>query len=102
MAAEQSNEETNSLHPIGDENVRLVRGFAVAVRSPDEALAVGGKHREGVEIGMMGELADVAAIRVHCKNVEVAVARGREDNFLAIAADGRFSVVTAGRICQAV
>jgi len=46
------NQAGNLLHPIGDENIRLVRGFSVAVGSPDKALAVGGKHREGVEIGV--------------------------------------------------
>ena len=45
----------SSLHPVGDENIRFVRSFSVAIGGPDEALAVRGKHREGVEIGMIGD-----------------------------------------------
>src|ERR1039458_8126487 len=40
------------LHPIGDENVGLVRHFAVAVGGPHQPLAVGGEHGESVEVGI--------------------------------------------------
>src|SRR6266404_8438828 len=60
------------LHPIGDENIRLVRGFSVAVGSPDEALAVGGKHWESVEIGVIGDAAETCAILVDQVEIEPA------------------------------
>jgi hypothetical protein len=68
----QENREKLSLHPIGDENIRFVRGLAVAIRGPDETLAVGGKHREGVEVGMISDLLEAGAVDIDGVEVEAA------------------------------
>jgi hypothetical protein len=64
--------EKISLHPIGNEYVRLVGGFAVAIGGPDEALAIGGEHWEGVEIGVVGDLLKAGAIDVDGVEIETA------------------------------
>src|SRR5579862_9218828 len=61
-----------SLHPIRDEKVCLMGGFVIAIRGPDEAFAVGGKHREGVEIGMGGDLFEAGAVLIDHVEIEAA------------------------------
>ena len=62
----------SSLHPIGDENIRFVRSFSVAIGGPDEALAVLGKHREGVEIRMVGDAVEARSVFVDHIEIETA------------------------------
>src|SRR5712692_919089 len=61
-----------SFHPVGEEDVCLVRLRSVAVRGPNQFLAVGGEHREGIEIGMVGD--PFLARSVFMDEVEVEVA----------------------------
>ena len=68
----RGNQVGDLLHPIGDENIRLVRRFSVAVGSPNEALAVGGKHREGVEIGVIGHSVEACAVFIDQIEIEAA------------------------------
>src|ERR1700730_17655808 len=52
------------LHPVGNENIGLVRSFAIAIGSPYEALAVRREHREGVEIRVIGDAVETCSIFV--------------------------------------
>jgi hypothetical protein len=46
----------NSLwHPIGDEDVGLVRSFGVAVRGPHQFFPVGTEHGEAIEAVAIGD-----------------------------------------------
>ena len=62
----------------------------------DDFLAVIGKERAAVVAEFVRQLADVAAVGVHGVNIEIAIARGGEDDFLAVAADGRLGIVVPG------
>ena len=64
------------LHPIRDEHVGLVRLFAVAVGGPDQALAIGGEHREGVEVRDESDALLSGAVLVDDVEIEVAAALG--------------------------
>ena len=52
------------LDPIRDEDVGFMRSLAVAIGSPHEALAIGGEHREAVEVGMKSDALLVGAVFV--------------------------------------
>src|SRR5208283_592030 len=62
----------------------------------DDPLAVFGIERAAVVAELVRELLDVLAVGVHRINVEVAVARGSENDLFAVFGDGGFGIV-AGR-----
>ena len=49
-------------HPVGDEDVRLVRHRAVPVGRPHQLPAIGREHREGVELGGGRHLLQAGAV----------------------------------------
>jgi hypothetical protein len=49
-----------------------VRGFAVAIGSPDEPPAVGSEHREGVEIGRISDALEASTVFVDDIEIEIA------------------------------
>src|SRR5215469_6138079 len=60
------------VHPVGDEDVGLVRDLSVAVGGPDQTLAIGGEHGESVEIGVIGDALLPGAFFVDDVKIEVA------------------------------
>src|SRR3974390_917691 len=77
------------VHPVGDEDVGLVRDLAVSVGGPDKTLAIGGEHGESVEIGGIGDALLPGAVFVDDVEIEVApIFRVRlirsEDDALAV------------------
>src|SRR5271168_428493 len=60
------------LCPIGDENICLVGRGAVAIRSPHEVSAVGGKHRKRIETRIRGDAFVAAAILADEVEIEAA------------------------------
>src|SRR5208283_4704168 len=78
-----------SVGPIGNKNIGFMRNFAVAIGSPNEALAVGGEHGEAIEIGVEGDAFLARAVFVYDVEVEIAAVFGisligGEDDALAI------------------
>src|ERR1700683_4918185 len=73
------------LCPVGDENIRLVWGGAVAIRRPYEELAVGGEHGERVEPGIGGDAFEACAVFANDVKIKaggvfrVAHVRGEND-----------------------
>src|SRR5262245_2351953 len=62
------------IHPVRDEDVRLVRSRVVPVAAPQQALPVEGEHREAVEVvvGLVRELRHALEARaVEADQVEV-------------------------------
>src|ERR1700691_2841923 len=60
------------LTPVGNKNIGLVRSFAVAIGRPDQPLAVGRKHWEGVEVWMIGDLLESATVNIDGVEIESA------------------------------
>src|SRR5258708_34673208 len=67
----------------------------------DDLLAVVRPERTAIVTQLVRELFHVAAVSIHGVDIDVGVARGRENDFLAVARDGGFRIV-AWRIGQAV
>ena len=65
----------------------------------DDHLVVGRKERTAVVARLIGQPANVLAVRVHRVKLEVAVTLASEDDLFTIRRDGRLGVVT-GRVCQ--
>src|SRR5437763_777715 len=77
------------LDPVGDEEVCLVRIGIVAVRRPNDAVAIGTEHRKAVE-GVRGRhLLEAGSVRIDQKKVEIPelgvgmMVRGKDD-FLSV------------------
>jgi hypothetical protein len=70
--SEEATEVSPSVHPIGDENVRLVRIGIVAVRSPDDLFAIRAEHRESIERGCRRHLLEPGPVRIDQKEIEIA------------------------------
>ncbi len=64
-----------SVHPIGDENVRLVRIGVVTVRSPDDFLAVAAEHGKSVEGRCRRHLLESCPVGIDQKQIEIAKPR---------------------------
>src|SRR2546423_2913433 len=77
------------LDPVGDEEVRLVRIGIVAVRRPNDAMAIGTEHRKAIEGVRGGHLLEAGSVRIDQEKVEIPelgirmMVRG-EDDFLPV------------------
>src|SRR5664279_5359086 len=88
------------LHPICNENVGLVRDFAVAIRGPHQPLTVGREHGERVEVGIERNALLPGSIGIDDVEIEVAAALGiglvgGEDDSLAVGMEERREVGSA-------
>src|SRR5690349_3224909 len=61
----------------------------------DDLFAVVGPERTAIVAQFVGELLYVGAIGIHGEDIEVAIARGSENDLLAVARNGGFGVVAA-------
>src|ERR1700687_686996 len=62
----------SSLHPVGDENIRFVRSFSVAIGGPDEALPVGQPIGGEICSAVARDLMLVLAVRVHYPDLQIS------------------------------
>ncbi len=77
-----------SIHPVGDEQVRVACATIVAVARPDDLLAIGREHGEGVEDALRGDLRQARSIEIDHVELEVVAPRRmmirREDDPLVV------------------
>src|ERR1035438_3256592 len=60
----------------------------------DDFLAIRRPERAAIVTQLVSQLADMRTVGIHGVNVQIAVARGSEDNLLAVAANGRLGVIS--------
>lgn len=60
------------LHPISDEYIGAAGISIVTVGGKDQLGAVIGKHREGVEVFVEGDLLQASAVEIDHKEIETA------------------------------